>query len=151
MKEQYGEEKGKDKKTFGYKPPMNYIQDQNSIHNLILNTLLQPTAYMNSQENAPFKFRPEHIISLCEAAENITKNQPMVLRVSAPVKIFGDIHGQYSDLMRFFDLWGTPYENGKDGDIESFDYLFLGDYVDRGSHSLETISLLLALKVRYPT
>jgi len=32
--------------------------------------------------------------------------------------------------MRFFDLWGTPYENGKDGDIESFDYLFLGDYVD---------------------
>ena len=47
--------------------------------------------------------------------------------------------------MRFFDLWGSPYENGKDGDIESFDYLFLGDYVDRGSHSLETISLLLAL------
>ena len=52
--------------------------------------------------------------------------------------------------MRFFDLYGTPYENGKDGDIESFDYLFLGDFVDRGSHSLETISLLLALKIRYP-
>lgn len=52
--------------------------------------------------------------------------------------------------MRFFDLWGGPCENGKDSDIESFDYLFLGDYVDRGSHSLETICLLLALKVRYP-
>jgi hypothetical protein len=44
--------------------------------------------------------------------------------------------------MRFFDLWGTPDENG---DIESYDYLFLGDYVDRGNHSLETICLLMAL------
>ena len=71
----------------------------------------------------------------------------MVLRVDAPIKVFGDIHGQYQDLMRFFDLWNCPSENG---DIESFDYLFLGDYVDRGSHSLETICLLMALKVKYP-
>ena len=49
--------------------------------------------------------------------------------------------------MRFFDLWGSPCDNMKDGDIESFDYLFLGDFVDRGNHSLETICLLLALKV----
>jgi len=47
--------------------------------------------------------------------------------------------------MRFFDLWGTPDENG---DIESYDYVFLGDYVDRGNHSLETICLLMALKIR---
>ena len=66
--------------------------------------------------------------------------------MKAPIKIFGDIHGQYSDLMRFFDLWGHPSDDVIDGDIESFDYLFLGDYVDRGSHSLETICLLLALK-----
>jgi protein phosphatase len=49
--------------------------------------------------------------------------------------------------MRFFDLWGIPNDNG---DIESFDYLFLGDYVDRGNHSLETICLLMALKVKFP-
>ena len=55
----------------------------------------------------------------------------MVLRVDAPIKVFGDIHGQYQDLMRFFDLWSSPCESG---DIESFDYLFLGDYIDRGSH-----------------
>lgn len=52
--------------------------------------------------------------------------------------------------MRFFDLWGNPSDDQKQGDIDSFDYLFLGDYVDRGSHSLETICLLLALKIRYP-
>ena len=54
---------------------------------------------------------------------------------------------QYQDLLRFFDLWGIPNYNG---DIESYDYLFLGDYVDRCSHSLETIYLLMALKVKFP-
>eukprot|EP00330_Aristerostoma_sp_ATCC50986_P005592 CAMPEP_0114587074 /NCGR_PEP_ID=MMETSP0125-20121206/10129_1 /TAXON_ID=485358 ORGANISM="Aristerostoma sp., Strain ATCC 50986" /NCGR_SAMPLE_ID=MMETSP0125 /ASSEMBLY_ACC=CAM_ASM_000245 /LENGTH=216 /DNA_ID=CAMNT_0001782811 /DNA_START=1577 /DNA_END=2227 /DNA_ORIENTATION=+ len=74
----------------------------------------------------------------------------MVLRVSSPIKIFGDIHGQYSDLMRFFDLFGSPCYGNQEGDIESFDYLYLGDFVDRGSHSLETICLLMALKVKFP-
>lgn len=87
---------------------------------------------------------------LCDQAEAIIREQSMVLRCKAPIKIFGDIHGQYSDLMRFFDLWGSPWIDGKDGDIEAFDYLFLGDFVDRGNHSLETICLLLALKVKYP-
>lgn len=50
--------------------------------------------------------------------------------------------------MRFFDLWGLPCS--ETGDIESYDYLFLGDYVDRGSHQLETVCLLMALKVKYP-
>lgn len=84
---------------------------------------------------------------MADEATNVLMSQPMVLRVDAPVKVFGDIHGQYQDLMRFFDLWGTPDENG---DIESYDYLFLGDYVDRGNHSLETICLLMALKIRFP-
>ena len=65
----------------------------------------------------------------------------------APVKIFGDLHGQFGDLMRLFEEYGTP---STAGDITYIDYLFLGDYVDRGSHSLETICLLLALKIEYP-
>ncbi len=68
-----------------------------------------------------------------------------MLQLSAPVKIFGDLHGQFGDLMRLFSEYGAP---STAGDIAYIDYLFLGDYVDRGAHSLETIALLLALKAR---
>ena len=87
------------------------------------------------------------IDELCDAAEAIFKNENTVLRVSSAVKIFGDLHGQFYDLMRLFAEYGSP---STAGDIAYIDYLFLGDYVDRGAHSLETIALLLALKIEHP-
>ncbi|OMO77027.1 hypothetical protein COLO4_25405 [Corchorus olitorius] len=87
------------------------------------------------------------IADLCDSAERIFCTEPSVLQLKAPIKIFGDLHGQFGDLMRLFDEYGAP---STAGDIAYIDYLFLGDYVDRGQHSLETITLLLALKVEYP-
>lgn len=77
---------------------------------------------------------------ICERASQLFLQQPNLLEVNSPVKICGDIHGQYIDLLRLFDMCGFPPESN---------YLFLGDYVDRGKQSLETICLLLALKIKH--
>ncbi|KAG9443830.1 hypothetical protein H6P81_015170 [Aristolochia fimbriata] len=81
------------------------------------------------------------IRQLCMNAKQIFLSQPNLLQLQAPIKICGDIHGQYLDLLRIFEFGGFP---------PAASYLFLGDYVDRGKQSLETICLLLAYKVKYP-
>lgn len=65
----------------------------------------------------------------------------MLLRLEAPLTIGTDIHGQYYDLLRFLNMAGTPPDTS---------YLFLGDYVDRGKQSIESICILLAFKIKYP-
>jgi serine/threonine-protein phosphatase 2B catalytic subunit len=69
------------------------------------------------------------------------KKEPNLLKLKDPVTVVGDIHGQYYDFVKMIDVGGDP-ENTK--------YLFLGDYVDRGSFSVEVVLLVYTLKLNYP-
>ncbi|KAH7719905.1 serine/threonine phosphatase [Aphelenchoides avenae] len=80
------------------------------------------------------------IFQLLEAARNVFMTQGSLIEVEPPIVICGDIHGQYSDLLRIFDKNGFPPDTN---------FLFLGDYVDRGRQSLESICLLFCYKVKY--
>ena len=83
----------------------------------------------------------DEIRFLCKKSMEIFMEEPVFLELTAPIIICGDTHGQFRDLLRLFDFGGSPSKKR---------YLFLGDYVDRGKNSIETISLLLAYKIKYP-
>ncbi|CAE8627416.1 unnamed protein product, partial [Polarella glacialis] len=78
---------------------------------------------------------------VCQAVREVFLSQNALLELEAPLKICGDVHGQYHDLLRLFEYGGFPPESN---------YLFLGDYVDRGKQSLETITLLFSYKAKFP-
>jgi len=78
---------------------------------------------------------------LCDIACGILAEELNVQSVDSPVTVVGDVHGQFVDLLQIFDAMGRVPETN---------YVFLGDFVDRGTQSLETIQLLVALKVRFP-
>ena len=85
--------------------------------------------------------KESEISYICYLAKDIFMEQPVFLELEAPIKICGDIHGQYYDLLRIFEYGGYPPKSN---------YLFLGDYVDRGKQNLESICLLLCYKIKYP-
>lgn len=79
--------------------------------------------------------------ALCAKAREILIQESNVQHVDSPVTVCGDIHGQFFDLKELFEIGGQ---------VPTTNYLFMGDFVDRGFYSVETFLLLLALKVRYP-
>ncbi|KAI0530906.1 hypothetical protein KFK09_000454 [Dendrobium nobile] len=94
-----------------------------------------------ANEGKQVQLSETEIRHICVEARRIFLSQPNLLQLRAPINVCGDIHGQYVDLIRLFERGGFPPTSS---------YLFLGDYVDRGKQSLETICLLLAYKIKYP-
>ncbi|MCQ2816066.1 MAG: metallophosphoesterase [archaeon] len=86
------------------------------------------------------KLEKNDIIKLIKLFKDIIKDEPNITKINDPVTIVGDIHGQYYDLLKILEVGG---------DVSNTKYLFLGDYVDRGSFSTECVFLLMALKINF--
>ena len=124
---------------------------------MVVPVYLRDCIVRGSRPGKNVQLTESEIRGLCLKSREIFLSQPILLDLEAPLKIcgeyaygshlydvlciIGDIHGQYYDLLRLFEYGGFPPESN---------YLFLGDYVDRGKQSLETICLLLAYKIKYP-
>ena len=88
------------------------------------------------------KISEREVITVIDKAFPIIEKEESMLELEPPFYICGDIHGQFYDLLRVFEILKYPPESK---------FLFLGDYVDRGKRSLECILLLLCLKIKYPS
>ncbi|KAI8881688.1 serine/threonine-protein phosphatase PP-Z [Backusella circina FSU 941] len=104
-----------------------------------INRLLE--AGYSSKVSKQLCLKHSEVTAICRAAMDIFLSQPSLLELSPPVKVVGDTHGQYTDLIRLFEMGGFP---------PTSNYLFLGDYVDRGKQSLENMLLLLCYKIKFP-
>jgi serine/threonine-protein phosphatase PP1 catalytic subunit len=83
----------------------------------------------------------DQIFRIARACRQVFMAQPMLIEIDAPVNICGDTHGQFSDVLRLFDIGGIP---------PAANYLFLGDYVDRAKQSIEVMTLMMCFKLKYP-
>lgn len=83
----------------------------------------------------------ELLLDIIKKASELFAKEPNLLKLNDPITVVGDIHGQYFDLVKLLEVGGKP-GNGQ--------YIFLGDYVDRGSFSIEAVALLFCYKIAYP-
>ncbi len=87
------------------------------------------------------KLHKTDMMKIIKYSQEILKKEGNLIQVQDPITVVGDIHGQYYDLLKLLNVGGNP---------EQTKYLFLGDYVDRGSFSLEVMILILSLKMNFP-
>eukprot|EP00439_Symbiodinium_sp_Y106_P079637 s1736_g18.t1 len=85
---------------------------------------------------------------LCDTVVELLRQEDSLVEVRFPCRVYGDIHGQLLDLLEFFNAFSWP--DKRRGDIFSMNYVFLGDFVDRGAYSCDVVSLLFSLKILYP-
>ena len=97
-------------------------------------------------QKAEKRLHKKYALQILIQARNVLKTEKPVVDISVPegkhVTVCGDVHGQYYDLLNIFELNGKPSETNP--------YLFNGDFVDRGSFSIEVMLALFAYKCLYP-
>ena len=109
-----------------------------TIYNTIIEKLLVTKM---SRQKVIVTLSENEVRQVITKSREIFVSQPPLIELEAPIKLCGDIHGQYTDLLRLFDTCSTPPQ---------VNYIFLGDYVDRGKQGIETLCLLLAYKIQHP-
>lgn len=119
-------------------------KDVNHYFSILTHISSQDMLHINSL-NLPFTaptIPEEDVEKIIHATEYIFKNESILLEVTSPLIIIGDLHGNYFDLIRIFHSEGYPSDDKK--------YVFLGDVVDHGEFSFETIILVFLFKLIYP-
>jgi len=107
---------------------LNFIGEMNQEVELNVDDIIKTLLDVRTAKPGKQVKLPEHeILGLIRTAKAIFMEQPMLVEVAAPVKVCGDVHGQYYDMLRLFEYGGFPPESS---------YLFLGDYVDRGRYGI---------------
>lgn len=124
----------------------NYVYDENLVKEFLELMPLPEQFVPLGKNDRPIILSREYILNLISQAKSLFEKTSCLINLQWPIKIYGSLHGQYNDLIRFFNVFGRPSEHR--GDIDSFEYLFLGNFVNRGGFSIEVLCLLLALKVR---
>ena len=124
-----------------FKPPSRSSADLKTVEKEVENAVKHLLALKKSKAREMCKLTQKTIEKVVSEARQVFLSQPMLLEPKAPITICGDTHGQYYDLLKILEIGGMLPENN---------FLFLGDYVDRADMGIETITLLLGLKVMYP-
>merc|ERR1719359_822544 len=95
-------------------------------------------------------FRNSNVAGIADALIYLSRevlhtlaSQPTLVEAAVPVKVYGDLHGQFRDMLLHLFHFGFPQSQGPH-------FIFNGDWVDRGSHQVEVVALVFALKVMYP-
>ena len=129
------------------------VYNEKLVEKFITN-LLRPFDWFDNSKmdviHSSLPFTNQEIFDLIKEVKPLLEKDHSLIRIRSPCKVFGNIHGVYDDLMRYFESFGNPSDDNQMGDINVMQYIFLGDFCDRGLYSLEVILLLFALKIKYP-
>ncbi|KHN81052.1 Serine/threonine-protein phosphatase PP1 isozyme 1 [Toxocara canis] len=120
--------------------PTESKESKKTVHEAFLKKHLQ------FRDGEDINYKAKELFVIIREMKDLVSAEKSLLEVPAPCVIVGDIHGQYEDLHRMFIMTGR---NGRSG-ATMRRYLFLGDYVDRGPHSLECVCCLFAYKLAFP-